>query len=357
MSTAASSSTETRSRLVRTMRALVLPARGRPLELVERDVPEPGPGEVRVRVEACGVCGSDLFLQKGGFGEDKLPRVPGHEAAGRVDALGPGVEDLTEGQQVAIYYIHARADGRWSREGRENLDPRLTRMGVDVDGAFAEFVVRPAESLIPTPVEIDPPALAVLTDAVGTAYHALRHRARLESGETVLVLGVGGVGSNAVQVARHLGARVVAASRSPAKLRLAAELGAEAAVRTGGGDDVGRLRSACGGDGPDVVVQCVGSAAMDRLAVDVAGPGARVVLVGAANERFGVSSTELIARELSVLGSRGFTRRDVAEVIDLHLAGALRTDHLTRSVRPLAEGNEALDDLCSGAVLRTVLVP
>lgn len=337
------------------MRALVLPAVGRPLELVERPVPEPGPGEVRVRIEACGVCGSDLFLQSGGFGAEKLPRVPGHEAAGRVDALGPGVEGLVRGQQVALHYIHAPSGSAWS--GRENLDPHLTRMGVDVDGAFADFTVRPAETLVPTPAEIDPASVAVLTDAVATAYHGLARRAHLQPEETVLVIGVGGIGSNAVQVARQLGATVVAASRNAAKLELAAELGADTVVQTDGRDDAARLRAACGAAGPDVVVQCAGSASVDRLAVEVAGPGARVLLLGATNQPFEVRSTELIWRELSLMGSRGCTRRDLREVIDLHVAGALRTDHLTRSRRPLEEGNEALDELRRGSVLRTVLVP
>src|SRR5207244_5628609 len=109
-------------RLMEVMRAAVLPGVGQPLELVKRPLPEPGPGEVRIRVQACGVCGSDLFLQKGGFGADKLPVVPGHEAAGAVDAVGPGVDGWKPGDQAALYYIDADADGRWARDGRENLD-------------------------------------------------------------------------------------------------------------------------------------------------------------------------------------------------------------------------------------------
>jgi alcohol dehydrogenase, propanol-preferring len=339
------------------MRALVLPGVDRPLEMVERPVPQPGPGEVRVRVEACGVCGSDVFLQKGGFGADKLPRVPGHEAAGRVDLLGPAVDGLAEGQQVALYYIDAPAGSPSHREDRENIDPELTRMGVDVDGAFADYVVRPAHTLVPTSTPIDPPTLAVLTDAVATPYHALTRRAAVRPGETVLVLGIGGIGSNAVQIARHLGARVIAASRRDTKLELARELGAYDVVTTGHADDAERLRAACGPTGPDVVLQCVASAELDALAVRVAAPGGRVVLVGAAIESFELHSAELIWRELSVMGSRGFTRRDIVDVIDLYLSGALRTDHLTRSVRPLSGGNQALDDLRSGSALRTVLVP
>ncbi|HEU4701417.1 MAG TPA: alcohol dehydrogenase catalytic domain-containing protein, partial [Conexibacter sp.] len=212
-----------------TMRAAVLPGVGAPLVLERRPLPEPGLGEVRVRVDACGVCGSDLFLQRGGFGADKLPVVPGHEAAGTVDALGPGVAGWAVGEQVALYYIDADPDGHWARGGRPNLDPALRRMGVDVDGAFAEYVVRPAHTLVRPPEPIDPVALAVLTDAVATPYHALR-LAQVRGGERVLVLGVGGIGGNAVQLARELGATVIAATRSASKLALAERLGADATL-------------------------------------------------------------------------------------------------------------------------------
>jgi alcohol dehydrogenase, propanol-preferring len=312
------------------MRALELRGVGEPLRLVERPVPEPGLGEVRVRVQACGVCGSDLFLQKGGFGADKLPRVPGHEAAGVVDALGPDVEGLAPGEQVAIWYID-------NSEGapRPNLGPGVRRMGVDVDGAFAEYVVRPARTLVRPPAPVDPVVLAVLTDAVGTPYHALVRIAALRAGETLF----------------HLGARVVAVARSEEKRALARELGAAEAV------PLEAAAEACGASGPDVVVQCADSAELDRKAVELAGFGARVVFVGTVPEAFELRASELIWRELALLGSRGFTAQDIAEVIDLYLAGAIRVDHLTAQVRPLEEGNEALEDLAAGRVLRSVLVP
>jgi propanol-preferring alcohol dehydrogenase len=183
------------------MRAALLPAVGAPLQLVMREIPEPGPGEVRVRIQACGVCGSDLFLQQGGFGADKLPVVPGHEAAGVVDIVGAGVATLTPGDQVALYYIENAPDAV-----RPNLGPAVRRMGVDVDGAFAEYVVRPASTLIRPAQYVEPATLAVLTDAVGTAYHSLVKIGHVGASDTVLVLGVGGVGSNVVQVAKAFGA-------------------------------------------------------------------------------------------------------------------------------------------------------
>jgi propanol-preferring alcohol dehydrogenase len=328
------------------MRAALLPAVDAPLTIVEREVPTPGPGEARVRIEACGVCGSDLFLQKGGFGEDKLPVVPGHEAAGVVDAVGPGVTGLALGDQVAIYYIENDTGA-----ARQNLGPHVRRMGVDVDGAFAEYVVRPVSTLIRPPQFVDPVTLAVLTDAVGTAYHALARIAQLQPGESVAVLGIGGVGSNAVQVAKALGARVVAVSRSEEKRALARQLGADEAVELADAAD------AIGGYGADVVVQCAASPRMDEAAIELAGFAGRVVFVATTPEAFSVRASSLVWRELTLLGSRGFTVADIEDVIRLYLAGTITADHLTARVRPLEEVNEALDDLREGRVLRSVLTP
>ena len=230
-------------------------------------------------------------------------------------------------------------------------------MGVDVDGAFAEYVVRPVSTLIPSPAPIDPPTLAVLTDAVATPYHALVKIARLEPGETLVVLGIGGLGSNAVQLGKHLGARVVAISRSEDKLELARELGADELVQAGGDDTVERARRAAGGDGPDVVIQCVGSPTVDEQAIALATFAGRVVFVGSSPDPFRARAVELCWQELTLLGSRGFTAQDIREVIDLYLAGALKTGHLTVRTRPLEQANEALEDLRAGAVLRSVLVP
>jgi len=333
-----------------------LTAYDEPLRLVERALPEPGEGEVRVRVDACGVCGSDLFLQHGGFVDSPLPIVPGHEAAGVVDALGPNVDGLEPGDQVAIYYIDAPPDSRYARSGHLNIGPDVQRMGVDVDGAFAEYVVRPAHTLLKPSAPVDPVVLAVLTDAVATPYHALVRIAELRVGESLLVLGIGGIGSNAVQLGRHLGARVLAVGRSPQRLELARRLGADVVLPNG--PDVGaRIRAETDEVGPDVVLQCGASARLDELAIEAAGPLGRVVLVATTTESFLSRASTFVWKELTVRGSRGFLPQDIVEVIELYLAGRIVTDHLTTTRRPLAEVNDALADLASGQVLRTVIEP
>jgi D-arabinose 1-dehydrogenase-like Zn-dependent alcohol dehydrogenase len=264
---------------------------------------------------------------------------------------------VAPGDQVAVYYIDAPADSIYALRGRPNVGPDVVRMGVDVDGAFAEYVVRPVSTLVRTRAPVDPPTLAVLTDAVGTPYHALVKIAKLQPGETLAVFGIGGLGSNAVQIGKHVGARVVAVSRSEEKLELARRLGADEVVQVGGTDTVARTRAACGGDGADVAIQCVGDAAVAEQAIAVATFGGRVVLIGSSPEPFSARAVEICWRELALLGSRGFTVDDIRAVVDLYLAGAIATDHLTARIRPLAEANDALDDLREGRVLRTVLVP
>ena len=340
------------------MRAVELPAVGAPLRLTTRPIPQPGPGQVRVRVEACGVCGSDVFLQKGGFGPAiSLPVIPGHEAAGVVDELGDGVEGFAVGDQVALYYITTPPGDPWAAQGRPNISPAVRRMGVDVDGAFAEYVLRPPAALIRPRAVVPPAVLAVLTDAVATPLHGLKRVAHLQAGETLVVLGVGGLGSNAVQLGKAFGARVIAVTRSEAKLQLARELGADEIVAADAGDPVAAVKGLTDGHGPDVVIQCVGSAAVDEQAIAMGGPGGRVVLIGSSLDQFRARAVDIFWRELSVLGSRGFVPDDIRDAVDLYLDGTIDVSHLVETVRPLEEANDAIEDLKAGRVFRSVLAP
>jgi alcohol dehydrogenase, propanol-preferring len=216
-------------------------------------------------------------------------------------------------------------------------------------------VIRPVEALIRPPSPVRPEVLAVLTDAVATPLHGLKRVARLERGETLVVLGVGGLGSNAVQLGKAMGARVIAVTRSDAKLALARTLGADETIGADDGDVVATVRQVAGGYGADVVIQCVGSAAVDEQAIAMGGPGGRVVLIGSSLDHFRARAVDIFWRELSVLGSRGFVPDDIRDAIGLYLDGTLSVDHLVDNVRPLAEANDALEDLRAGRGFRTVL--
>lgn len=328
-----------------------LAERGAPLTPVRVPVRPPRPGEALIRVEACGLCGSDRFLRSGGFGDDRLPRVPGHEAAGTVVAVGSDDDHDLVGQRFALYYIDPDPEFA-ARSGKENLGAGVRRMGVDFDGALSQYVTRPVASLVPGH-GLPATELAVLSDAVATPFHALR-LAGVTSGQVVAVIGTGGIGSNAVQLAALLGARTIAIGRSEEKLSVARELGAETVVTSLIGADA--IRSAAGGQ-LDVVIQCVGSPELDQLALDIAGIGAIVVFVGASTVPFAPTSMSLIQRELRLMGSRGFTRDDIAEVIALRVSGQLRLDHLLTDVRPFDQAGEAFEKIGADGRLRTIIEP
>ena len=170
------------------------------------------------------------------------------------------------------------------------------------------------------------------------------------------VVGIGGLGSNAVQLVRAYGATAIAISRSQDKLDLALRLGAAHALRS---DDqvVSKLRDLTGGLGADVVIQCADSVAAYETSLSLAGPGGRVVCVGSCADAFRVPPMQMIWSELSLLGSRGFVQADIQEAIQLLLGGSIDVYHLVQTLRPLEDAQSALDDLRAGRVLRTVLVP
>jgi 2-desacetyl-2-hydroxyethyl bacteriochlorophyllide A dehydrogenase len=334
------------------MQAAVLTRFDAPFTVVERPVPVPGPGEVLVAVGACGVCGSDRFLQQGGFG-GALPIVPGHEAAGTIAALGANVEGLEVGTRVAIYYLAHCGVCRYCREGRENICVEVRRMGVEFDGAMADYVVVPAENCLPLDPGFDLAAAAVITDAIGTPTHALR-QSRIKGGDTVLVMGIGGIGTNAVQIAKLMGATVIAVSRSDAALANGGALGADFMLKSDATlaaavEDVTR------GLGVDAVIQCAPGEAAYNAALLCLGRGGRLVIVGTSKTPIPVETNHMLWKEQELIGSRGFTRADIRQGLDWYARGQIRVDHLVAHRRPLSQINEAIADLDNPDVVRTVI--
>ncbi len=334
------------------MKAAVLNTYNSPLEVKEIATPSPGPEEVRVKVSACGVCGSDVLLSKGGF-PAVLPVIPGHEASGTVDAVGKDVNTVSIGTPVAIYYIDHCTKCKPCMSGKVNMCLSLKRMGVEFNGAFAESVIVPARNVIPVEESDNLLDIAVLTDAVATPYHALKTIAKAKKNETVVVWGIGGIGSNAVQIAKLFDCNVIAVSRSQEKLSLAKEMGADKVI-TADSECVKKIKDLTG-PGPEIVIQTVGSSETDRTAFETVGVGTRLVLVGACTEPFQLSSTEMIWSESSIHGSRGFTPTDIKEVFSLYRSGKILTDHLTRSTKTVDQINEALKSVGQSDTVRTII--
>jgi D-arabinose 1-dehydrogenase-like Zn-dependent alcohol dehydrogenase len=214
------------------MKAVAAVKAGAPFEVVERDVPDPGPGQVRVKVEACGVCHSDAIARFGGYPGLKWPRIPGHEIAGRIDALGKGVSAFNAGDRVGVGWHggHCFVCDPCRRGSFINCQQGKVT-GISHDGGYAEFAVVPAESLARIPDGIDAVDAGPLLCAGITTYNSLRNSG-VRAGDTVAVQGIGGLGHLGVQFAAKMGMRTVALSKGAGKEKLARELGATEYIDT-----------------------------------------------------------------------------------------------------------------------------
>src|SRR6266851_10445910 len=216
------------------------------LRVVERSVPYPGPGQVRIRVEACGICHTDAATVTGIYAGLKLPRVPGHEVVGSIEALGAGVSRWTVGQRVGVGFFGGE-DGMCEPCRRGDIvncqNPVIP--GITVDGGYAEVVIAEARGLASIPDEIRSAEAAPLLCAGITTYNALRN-AGLRAGDLVAVQGIGGLGHLGIQFARHMGFRTVAIGRGAEKEKLAKDLGAHVYIDTGV-DDAAAVLQRTGG--------------------------------------------------------------------------------------------------------------
>lgn len=264
------------------MRAIVVHRFGGPevLELAEVPTPEPGPGEVRIRVEACAVCFHDVSARAGAFRHTPLPLVLGHEVAGVVDAVGPGVADLAPGTPVVAATGAACGTCAYCRSGEGHLcldGPGM--FGEVLPGGYAEYMAGPAAAFAVRPPGLGAAAAACLPCAAATALHALR-RAAVRPGETVLVTGAsGGVGVHAIQLARAMGAQVLAVTTSAAKAARLADLGADQVLVSPDLDFAAQARQAAGGRGPAVALDMVGGRAFASC-IRALARGGRLILVG-----------------------------------------------------------------------------
>lgn len=215
-----------------TMRAVQVSKAGGPFELVERDIPDVGPEQLRIRVEACGICHSDAFVKSGGFPGLQLPRIPGHEIAGRVAAVGARVSAWQVGDRVGVGWHGGHCFQCTScRKGWFINCEKAQITGISYDGGYAEYVVVPQQAVARIPAELDAAEAAPLLCAGITTYNALRNSGA-RAGDTVAVQGIGGLGHLAVQYAAKMGFRTVAISRGADKEQLARKLGAHEYVDT-----------------------------------------------------------------------------------------------------------------------------
>ena len=328
------------------MRAAVVTAFDRPVSLEERPIPEPGPGQVLVRLETCGVCHTDIHAMRGDWPvKPGLPFVPGHEGVGIVEGLGDGVTSPAIGQRVAMAWLgHACGECRYCIDGRENLCEQQQNTGYSIDGGYAEYELADARFAVPVPDGVTPLDAAPLTCAGVTTYAAIKN-AHVVPGERVAIFGIGGLGHLAVQYARLVGAEVIAVDVTQEKLDLARDLGADHVVDASEGDPTAAIpRSAA-----PMSRSC--SPSHRRCSIRRSpslNRGGRLVLVSLpADGTLTVPVFDTVLKGISIIGSIVGTRQDLAEVFALHALGRTRVVAVPRD---LADVNDAVEEVLSGEV-------
>lgn len=342
------------------MRALRLTAIGRPIEGVDLPTPIPGPGEILVRVRAAGICHSDAHYRAGRSASLKAPVTLGHEVAGEVAALGAGVTTHAVGDRVCLHYLVTCGHCDQCAAGREQWCSTGAMLGHHRDGGYAEFIVVPAKNGVKLPPEIPFTHGAAMMCSSATSLHALR-RGRLAPGETVAVIGIGGLGISAVQLARALGAsQVFAIDLSPEKLAAAARYGAIPIDATKG-DPVAAIRRATGGRGVDLALEVVGNPSTIRQALQTCAVHGRAVVAGLTRSDVAIDSyRELLGPETELIGSNDHLLSELPMLLSLARERRLDLTEVVVRTVPLDPKavNEVLDQLdAHRAPLRTVIVP
>jgi 2-desacetyl-2-hydroxyethyl bacteriochlorophyllide A dehydrogenase len=342
------------------MKAVRLIEPGKPLAEQEIPIPEPGPGEVLVRVRAAGICHSDAHYRAGRSPVGPAPLTLGHEVAGEIAESGRGVEAFQPGDRVCLHYLVTCGECEYCLQGTEQFCRTGAMLGKHRDGGYAEYIRLPARGVFHLPDSIPFEHGAILMCSSATALHALR-KARLQPGETVAVFGLGGLGISAVQLAKACGAgEVFAVDLQPGKLALGGSYGAIPvdASRAGPVEEIRRLT---GGRGVDVALELVGLPLTMRQSLASLAIMGRAAVAGITERSFEVYPyAELINREAEVIGVSDHLAAEIPQLLAWAEGGQLDLEKAVTRTVPLEPGpiNQALDQLeAFGEAVRVVIQP
>jgi len=323
-----------------------------PLELVERDIPEPAPHQVRIKVQACGVCHSDMFTVTGGFPGIQLPRVPGHEVVGLIDALGAQVPEWKKGMRVGVGWHGGHCGHCNSCRRGDFIECSSGQIpGISYDGGYAEYMLAPFEALALVPEELKSADAAPLLCAGITTFNALRHSGA-RAGDLVAILGVGGLGHLGVQFAAKMGFKTVAIARGADKGPLAKKLGAHIYIDSTTQNAAQELSKL---GGARVILATVTDAKSMSSVVAGLGIDGKLLVVGASGEAIEVAPMMLIGGRRSIAGWPSGTAPDSEDTMKFSVQADVRPMIETF---PLTKAAEAYQHMMSGkARFRVVLTP
>ncbi len=336
------------------MKAAVLNEIGRPLEIQDVARPEPGAGEVLVRVKACGVCHSDLHVALGEWDLLKpITRVPlilGHEIAGTVETVGEGVDSLAPGDYVGIPWLHWTCGVcEYCQAGRETLCGKQKITGVTVNGGFADYVKAPASHTVKLPESLSPTDAAPLLCAGLTVYRAIKDSG-VQAGQRLAVFGIGGLGHVAIQIAKAMGVQVCAVDLSAEKLTLASECGADWVVNALDGPPHKAIKAL---GGAHVALVTSASKPAYEAALRSLRKGGTLSMVGMGPDPIPVSTVAMVSGEYRILATAVGTRQDLKELLDLVTHAPIRC---RVEARPLEQVNRVFDEMKAGSLLGRVVL-
>jgi D-arabinose 1-dehydrogenase-like Zn-dependent alcohol dehydrogenase len=323
---------------------------GADFQIVEREIPEPGPGQVRIKVQACGVCHSDVLTKEGSWPGIQYPRVPGHEVAGIIDELGVDVSAWKKGQRVGVGW-HGGQDGtcRECRRGDFRNCRNLKIAGISYDGGYQQFMVAPVEALVPIPGTLSDVEAAPLLCAGITTFNALRHSGA-SPGDLVAVLGIGGLGHLGIQFANKFGYKVAAIGRGSENAALARKLGASVYIDSKSTNAAEALQKL--GGAQVILATAPSSKAMSEL-VDGLGPNGKLMVIGATFDPIEVTPVQLISGSRTIQGWAAGTPADSEDT--LYFAEQTGVRPMIETY-PLEKAEEAYARMMSGkAQFRVVL--
>lgn len=313
------------------MKALQIKSFGGPevLETVEVDVPEISSQDLLIEVAFCGICRHDLLTRDGAFPDITLPVIPGHQVSGYVAVVGDEVDDFSVGQRVmtTIYTGCGRCDSCAAGNQALCQNERPAFLGEDTDGGYAEYVKVRHDIALPVPEGMSLRKAAVLTCTLGTAYHAVATQATTVAGETVLITGAsGGVGVHAIKVAKHLGARVIAISSSPAKQPLLKAAGADEILVSPDLDFRRDVKSLTDGKGAHVAIEIVGAATLNESIRSIRNGGRIVVVGNVEGKPVEIRPAHFILKEIGLTGTKSCTLPELETALSLVASGKIHLE-------------------------------
>ncbi len=333
-----------------TMKTAQVPKPGADFQIIEREIPEPGEGQVRIKVQACGVCHSDVLTKEGLWPGIQYPRIPGHEVAGIIDELGAGVTEWKKGQRVGVGW-HGGHDGTClqCRRGDFRNCRNQKIAGISYDGGYQQFMLAPVEALAAIPESLDAAEAAPLLCAGITTYNALRHSGAFP-GDLVAVQGIGGLGHLGIQFGNKFGYKVAAIGRGSETAALAKKLGASVYVDSELTNAAKALQKL--GGAQVILATAPSSKAMSEL-VDGLGPNGKLIVIGATFDPIEVTPIQLISGSRTIQGWAAGTPTDSEDT--LHFA-ELKGVRPMIETYPLEKADEAYARMMSGkAQFRVVL--